>query len=114
MTGVVYQERTDRPLEGIPRVDCMAEGLHDMTRHDFRAIPMCLADDFFAALYLALIALPTDAMRTAWARLLAKRFAAIHPRLTEQEIIVAIAERIVEAREAWAQDKLTHYQELPR
>ncbi|MEK7384075.1 MAG: hypothetical protein AAB262_12430 [Elusimicrobiota bacterium] len=111
---VTYQPNSDRPLAGIPRVDCMADVLCAMTAYDFREVPMCLAEDFFAALYQAVNALPSDAARTAWARLLTKRFAAIHPRLTEQEIIVAIADRLVEAREAWAQEKRTHYGELTR
>ena len=60
---VIYEENSDSPTAGSHRADCMAEVLFDMTRHDFRAIPMCLAEDFFAALYLALIAVLVWAYR---------------------------------------------------
>lgn len=114
MTGVVYQANSDRPTAGIARVDCMADLLHEETARNFDEIPAAEAYEYISRLCLLINALPPDrpCMQTAWVRLIAARLAKTQAHIPESELVVGLAARLVEEREAWAREKRTHYGEL--
>lgn len=111
MTGVGYQENSDRPLGG-PRIEAMCEMLFEMTRENLRELPACQADDWIAGTCRCINAIPTIHIKAAWVRVFARQMARFFSCQSEQEFVAAIADRLADEKVAWIEDKRAHYQEL--